>query len=505
MAETSERGRLPDPEIIKKALPAVVQILALRQSSKGNMSVVWTGSGTIVEPKGIILTNCHVANPRAMGMPGPQADKLAIALTRRSDEPPALTYLADIVVQSPELDLAVLKISTETNGKAVTNLDLPFLPIGDSDELELGDMIAIFGYPGIGGDTVTFTSGSVAGFTHEQEIGVRRAWIKTDATIAGGNSGGTTINHQGELVGVPTQASAGTGIAPVDARAVVDTNQDGRIDDRDTPMSIGGFINGLRPINLAKPLLRQAGVAVSGADADAKIATTPPPPPNQPPSQRSTPFTNLVFSSQITADGRPLNPTTLLPSGTTQINVTFDYQGMNNGLDWGQVWALNGETILSDNGQWHDGASGRKIVVLAGKGNLPDGQYHLVLTVQQQIAAEGVVVVGKQIDDTDTEISGQVVDQRNNQGIADVLVIALKPGIRVMDFVNHQNPAMAFTSARTDQQGNFTFPIQLPKGQAYGLVVVAKGYQDLVVEGALRISPMAPEHAQLSPILLQAE
>jgi len=271
MAETSERGRLPDPEIIKKALPAVVQILALRQSSKGNMSVVWTGSGTIVEPKGIILTNCHVANPRAMGMPGPQADKLAIALTRRSDEPPALTYLADIVVQSPELDLAVLKISTETNGKAVTNLDLPFLPIGDSDELELGDMIAIFGYPGIGGDTVTFTSGSVAGFTHEQEIGVRRAWIKTDATIAGGNSGGTTINHQGELVGVPTQASAGTGIAPVDARAVVDTNQDGRIDDRDTPMSIGGFINGLRPINLAKPLLRQAGVAVSGADADAKI------------------------------------------------------------------------------------------------------------------------------------------------------------------------------------------------------------------------------------------
>jgi len=60
------------------------------------MAPAWTGSGTMVHPSGIILTNCHVANPRAMGMPAPPADALAVAITQRSDEPPALSYLAQM-------------------------------------------------------------------------------------------------------------------------------------------------------------------------------------------------------------------------------------------------------------------------------------------------------------------------------------------------------------------------------------------------------------------------
>jgi hypothetical protein len=71
--------------------------------------------------------------------------------------------------------------------------------------------------------------------------------------------------------------------------------------------------------------------------------------------------------------------------------------------------------------------------------------------------------------------------------------------------VRLQKQEMAFTSARTDSAGRFTFPKQLPKGQAYGLVVVARGYKDLVVEGALRVSAQAPEQAQMNPIPLQPE
>ena len=272
-------GQLPEPTVIRKTLQSVVQIVALRQKFMGSYAPAWTGSGTIVDKRGIILTNCHVANPRAMGMSAPPADALAIAITERSDEPPAVTYIAEIVAQSPELDLAVLKITQDIKGKKVRNLNLPYINVGDSDKLELADVLAIFGFPGIGGETVTFTSGNVAGFNKQKVTGSKRAWIKTDATIAGGNSGGTAINLAGELVGIPTQAAAGTGITPVDARPVVDTNQDGRVDDRDTPMAVGGFINGLRPVNLAKPLLKQAGVKVTGGGARSEVPTTPPPKP----------------------------------------------------------------------------------------------------------------------------------------------------------------------------------------------------------------------------------
>ena len=231
------RGRVGD------VMKSVVQIVALRQGFMGGMTSAWTGSGTIVHPQGIILTNCHVANPRAMGMSSPPADRLGISITDRSDRAPALSYFAEVVNYNADLDLAVIRITHDVKGRPVRRLNLPSVALGDSDTLELGDRLSIFGYPGIGGETVTFTSGNVSGFSQERGVNASRAWVKTDATIAGGNSGGTGVNEDGRLVGVPTQAAAGSGVTPVDARPVLDTNRDGRVDQRDTPMAIGGFIN----------------------------------------------------------------------------------------------------------------------------------------------------------------------------------------------------------------------------------------------------------------------
>ena len=200
ISEESETGRV---------MRSVVQIVALRQGFLGGMTSAWTGSGTIVDPSGLILTNCHVANPRAMGMSSPPADRLGISITERSDAAPALSYFAEVVAESPQLDLAVVRIVADVKGRRVRDLDLPAVALGDSDRLDLGDRISIFGYPGIGGETVTFTSGNVSGFSAERNV--RRAWIKTDATIAGGNSGGTAINDDECLVGIPTQAAAGSG------------------------------------------------------------------------------------------------------------------------------------------------------------------------------------------------------------------------------------------------------------------------------------------------------
>lgn len=503
--ERATRGSTPDREIIQKVMPAVVQIVALKQGFMGQMSPAWTGSGTIIDPRGLILTNCHVANPRAMGMSAPAADVLGVAVTQRSDEAPALTYIAKVAAQSPELDLAVLVISSTTDGKAVKNLNLPYIPLGDSDALELGDVVSIFGYPGIGGETVTFTSGSVAGFTSEQGVNQRRAWIKTDAVIAGGNSGGTAVDDDGKLVGVPTQAAAGANITPVDARPVVDTNRDGRVDQRDTPMAIGGFINGLRPVNLAKSLLTQAGWSGAGQAAAAPQAVPSQPIPAAPSAASGPRLTNLVFSTQVTSDSRPINPSAILPSGGKTVYASFDYQGMKNGAQWSQVWTMNGKPIVQQQGAWSDGAQGRKTLTLTNQSGLPDATYLLVIALGSQVAIQGEVVIGRRVDDTDTEVSGQVVDSRTGRGISGGLVIALKPGVSVKQFLQTQSKDLAFTSARTDQNGNFTFPQQLPKGQAYSVIVVAKGYQDLAVESALRITANAPEHAQISAIPMTAE
>ena len=511
-AKRASRADLPDRKVIQNTMHAVVQIVALRQGFLGNLSPAWTGSGTVVDPSGIVLTNCHVANPRAMGMPAPPADRLAIAITQRSDEPPAVTYFADIVVQSPELDLAVLRIVAGLDGKPVRGLDLPFISVGDSDTLELGDVLAIFGYPGIGGETVTFTSGSVSGFSKQQGVKVRRGWIKTDATIAGGNSGGTAVNHDGRLVGIPTQAAVGAGITPVDARRVVDTTGDGRVDHRDTPMAVGGFINGLRPVNLAKPLLKKAGVSVTGAGSRTKVPMKPAESQYLPELglpgaaskvKKGPTFSPLVFSSRVTKDGRPINPAAVLPRGGKEIFASFEYEGMRNGRIWTQVWALDGKTIVSDEGKWEDGPRGRKTLRLANPKGLPDGEYHLAIALGKRIVAEGKVIVGRRAEDTDTQVSGQIVDEATGRGISDALVIALKPGVSVQDFLRQQSKDMAYTSTRTDRRGKFAFPEQLLKGHAYGLVVIARGYRDLVVEGALRIGANAPEHAMMNPIPLK--
>lgn len=506
--------------VVSRVMPAVVQIVALQKSFLGNYSPAWTGSGTVVDPRGIVLTNCHVANPRALGLSAPEASHLAIAVTQRSDEAPALTYLAKIVAQSPELDLAVLKIVSGLDGKAVSSLNLPSIPVGDSDGLELGDTLHIFGYPGIGGETVTFTQGAVSGFSKEKGVTARRAWVKTDATIAGGNSGGTAVNDVGQLVGVPTQAAAGSGITPVDARPVVDTTGDGKVDHRDTPMAIGGFINGLRPVNLAKPLLAQAGVQAQATAPQSAGAAKPAVKPAgavkpaakpsaidkimpsmTPQKETAGPrFSTLLFSAKVTNDGRPIQPAQILPSGTKVLYASFDYDGMSNGTPWGVVWALNGEKVAAQDAQWQEGTRGRKVLQLTTPNGLPDGQYHLALTVRKQVVAEGTVVVGRQAEDTDTQVSGQLVGQKTGKGIPDALVIVLKPGVSARTFVQQQSKEMAFTSARTDKSGRFSFPQQLPKGQAYGLVVVARGYRDLAIEGALRIGAQAPEQAQMNPI-----
>ena len=368
---------LADTDTIARS---VVQLIAVDAAGNG----LWAGSGTIISADGLILTNAHVvANSTTNGY-----EAIVVAITDSADSAPTATYRADVVAFDPGLDLAVVKVSTDLDGNAVAVSDLPFLPIGDSDAVGLGDHLRIFGYPSIGGDTITFTEGSVSGFTSEAGI-ADRAWVKTDATIAGGNSGGTAVNDAGELVAVPTRASATDGDV-ADCRVVQDTNGDNIVDENDSCIPIGGFINGLRPANLATALIEQGrlGEVVSSTteqpvDVDTSGIT----------------LTAPVFSPDVTPDNQPTELVQLLPTGTTKVCGFFDYSGMTDGTTWDAAWSVDGElntdfSLLAQS--WIGGAEGTNWWVCAGTGEkvLPDGAYELSLYVAEDLLVSNTVFVG---------------------------------------------------------------------------------------------------------------
>jgi S1-C subfamily serine protease len=233
---------------------SVVQIRA-KYFEDGRLVTGWTGSGSIISPEGYILTNAHVVLADKYF----PVDALVIALTVGEDKLPVEAYYAEVVQADERLDLAVLRITEDLAGKLVNlgDLDLPYVNLGDADALRLGDSVTILGYPGIGGDTITLTAGEISGFTSQNPYG-DRAFIKTSATIAGGNSGGLAADSDGNIVGVPTQLGYGGEDQFVDCRVLADTNRDGRVDDSDNCIPTGGFINALRPINLALPLISAA-------------------------------------------------------------------------------------------------------------------------------------------------------------------------------------------------------------------------------------------------------
>ncbi|MBG0785641.1 MAG: trypsin-like peptidase domain-containing protein [Anaerolineaceae bacterium] len=234
---------------------SVVQIIAIVDLD-GEHVEGWTGSGTIISDDGLILTNAHVVLSDRYY----EVVDLIVAITKAEDEPPERMFYADVIQADAQLDLAVIKIRSDLSGGAVNfaSLGIQPVPLGNSDSLSLGDSIVIIGYPGIGGETITLTRGEVSGFTSEAPYG-NRAYIKTSATIAGGNSGGLAANPQGEIIGVPS--AVGTGDIEdefVDCRRLADTNRDGVIDEYDNCVPTGGFINALRPIQLALPMIQAA-------------------------------------------------------------------------------------------------------------------------------------------------------------------------------------------------------------------------------------------------------
>ena len=139
------------------------------------------GSGVIVSPDGLVLTNHHVID---------RASEIIVALADRRE------FEATVVTDDARTDLAVLRVDTE-------GAVLPYLELMDSDDLEVGDIVLAIGNPFGVGQTVT--SGIVSALARTQ-VGVTdySFFIQTDAAINPGNSGGALVTLDGRLAGVNT-------------------------------------------------------------------------------------------------------------------------------------------------------------------------------------------------------------------------------------------------------------------------------------------------------------
>lgn len=138
------------------------------------------GSGVVVAADGTVITNHHVIK---------DADEVTVVLADRRE------FEARIVGSDERSDLAVLKIEAP-KGEA-----LPVLPLGDSDAIEVGDLVLAIGNPFGVGQTVT--SGIVSALARTN-VGITdyRSFIQTDAAINPGNSGGALVDMNGRLIGI---------------------------------------------------------------------------------------------------------------------------------------------------------------------------------------------------------------------------------------------------------------------------------------------------------------
>lgn len=148
------------------------------------------GSGVIVAPEGIVVTNSHVIAARG-------ETEIRVALTDKRE------FDAKVIAQDEKSDIAVLRLEGG-DGK------FPTLEFDDSDSLEVGDMVLAIGNPFGVGQTVT--SGIVSALTRT-DVGASDAqvFVQTDAAINPGNSGGALVDMAGRLVGINTMIYSQSG------------------------------------------------------------------------------------------------------------------------------------------------------------------------------------------------------------------------------------------------------------------------------------------------------
>jgi len=200
-------------DVIEQVIARTVFLALITPVGEGKFRQFAGCSGAFISPTGYILTASHCVRAtedqtelrlKKGDLYNPDG-LVPVAVNMPPQVRPVMTMLAKYVADSVPLDLALIKVERLLGSGGIAPLPpdfrVPFLTLGDSEATRHGEPVAVVGFPGVGGETVSANLGNVAGFTVDDQN--RKAWLKLDASGAGpGSSGGPVVNARGEEIGV---------------------------------------------------------------------------------------------------------------------------------------------------------------------------------------------------------------------------------------------------------------------------------------------------------------
>jgi S1-C subfamily serine protease len=200
-AQSASRGVGVSAEVralVRQAMASTGLISVRSSSDPSSQAPRASGSGVLLRSDGIVITNHHViTNTRT----NRSYDEIFLSLPSDGDSASLSTrYRLKPLLINKDYDLVLLRVESDAAGKPVPkSWRFPSIEIGDSRKIKTLDDLFIIGFPEKGGSTATVSHGVVEGKD------LLANWIKTDARVIHGNSGGAAVNNEGKLVGIPTK------------------------------------------------------------------------------------------------------------------------------------------------------------------------------------------------------------------------------------------------------------------------------------------------------------
>jgi hypothetical protein len=270
------------------------------------------------------------------------------------------------------------------------------------------------------------------------------------------------------------------------------------INDQDVCVPSGGYINSVRPVNWALPLF---------AAAKGGMAYQSPYPPvvesgaSETPMAGNTLFELKAWTEQVTSNGCPVTPAESFPAGVTEISAVFSWKGMQNGEKISWIWYYNQRNVATDSGSWEAGPAGDCFPLsISNKGQpIPNGEFSVAAYLGSNLVGKATTNVGGSPNvGNGIKLTGQVVDTNTNQGLENIAVVLLNPGVDPDTWLKNPTESDIYTGTLTGTNGYFEIPSPLQRGETYGGVVgnAKLGYPPTT--GAIQIPSDAPDTLNLT-------
>jgi S1-C subfamily serine protease len=486
-------GAVLDKTKISRGMLSSVKILILDPDGKAFATCSGTHLGD-----GYILTNWHCVGqtdlygPDDTGLGLQNGDTynpdglVVIAPQKDPKQLPKPTFVARVVAGNPDVDVAVVKVfqMLDENAQLPSTMPMAVMTLDDSDAVEVGDPVYVFGYPGAGGDLITYTEGKIGGFEDQTGDGVVDSFKTGAGVVNPGNSGGLAVDDAGNQIGISTFTSRSEN---------------------------GAGLSGIRMINVAVPYVQQA-MQLGDATPQAPPAVTVTPGPQGTPT--SGPFGSIQFGTDV-QNGKLVNAGTSFPTGTETVLGAFAFQNMRNGMKWGWVWQYNGKTVIDSRNKqtWSDGASGVTAVSLSNDGGLPDGTFNVQLYVNNAMVQQGGFTIGSAQGNTTptppqpstegVQLKGRIIDADTQDGVAGGVIVVLKPGTTLDEWDNSSGDDLAAAIGVADSDGYYLTSPGLDRDQTYTVIVAARDYDRRVFEDGLEITNDDPTLIELDDLAIQ--